>query len=147
MKNANQILAAACMAVLAFLLQALGGWDAALGTLFSLMALDVLTGVAVSLMRRSARTRGGGFLSRSFFLGVSRKLLMVLMVILGTALDSLLRSQVCRLGVIGFYAANEALSVVENAALAGVPFPKGLLQALERYRARQDGESAEKEPE
>jgi len=146
MKNANQILAAACMAVLAFLLQALGGWDAALGTLFSLMALDVLTGVAVSLMRRSARTRGG-FLSRSFFLGVSRKLLMVLMVILGTALDSLLRSQVCRLGVIGFYAANEALSVVENAALAGVPFPKGLLQALERYRARQDGESAEKEPE
>ena len=63
---------------------------------------------------------------------------MVLLVILGTALDSLLGTSVCRLSVIGFYAANEALSVVENAALLGLPFPRGLLTSLERYQQQQD---------
>ena len=49
------------------------------------------------------------------------------------------------MSVAGAQALNKALmstsafSVVENAALAGVPFPRGLLKLLERYRARMDG--------
>ena len=90
----------------AFLLRSLGGWDAALGLLFLMMGLDVLCGMIVSFMRRSGLTPGGGFQSRTFFLGLSRKLLMILLVILATALDGLLGAQICRIAVIRFYCAN-----------------------------------------
>lgn len=128
------------MVVLAFVLQLLGGWDAPLTLLFLLMGLDILSGLILSLRRLSDKTAGGGFQSGQLFLGLTRKLLMVLMVILGNALDGLLNSTVCRLSVIGFYAANEAFSVIENAAVAGVPFPKALLQALEAYQSRMDAQ-------
>ncbi|NLG56896.1 MAG: phage holin family protein, partial [Clostridiales bacterium] len=72
------------------------------------------------------------------FSGLTRKLMMVILVMLATALDGLMASAVCRLAVIGFYGANEALSIVENAALLGVPFPKGLLEALERFRQERE---------
>ncbi|MDI9520750.1 MAG: phage holin family protein [Bacillota bacterium] len=133
-----QTLSKVLMVALAFVLQLLGGWDAPLTLLFLLMGLDILSGLTLSLLRKSDKTAQGGFRSGQFFSGLTRKLLMVLLVILGNALDGLLRSTVCRLSVIGFYAANEALSVIENAAVAGVPFPKALLQALEAYQGRMD---------
>lgn len=138
MKRLAQTLSGAFMATLALLLKALGGWDAALGMMFLMMGLDLLSGLLVSLRLNSTRTPTGGFDSSVFFLGLTRKLLMVLLVILGTGLDTLLGTSLCRLSVIGFYAANEAFSVVENAALAGVPFPKGLLNLLERYKQRME---------
>ena len=139
MMKLQQTLLSLLMSLAALLARALGGWDAALAMMFLLMGLDVVSGLLVALCRKSDKTESGGFRSGSFFTGLTRKLLMVLLVILGTALDSLLGTSVCRLSVIGFYAANEAFSVVENAALAGVPFPRGLLKLLERYRARMDG--------
>lgn len=138
MKNALHLLSGAALAALAFLLRALGGWDAALMLMLLMMGLDLVSGLILSFQRRSAKTPRGGFDSGAMFLGLTRKLLMLLLVILGTALDSLLGSGICRLCVIGFYSAGEALSVVENAALAGVPFPRGLLASLERYRERLD---------
>jgi len=138
MKNVLHLLSGAAMAALAFLLRALGGWDAALMLMLMMMGLDLVSGLILSFQRRSAKTPRGGFDSGAMFLGLTRKLLMLLLVILGTALDSLLGSGICRLCVIGFYSAGEALSVVENAALAGVPFPRGLLASLERYRERLD---------
>lgn len=138
MKSCFQTALSIFMGFLAWICTLLGGWDAALSLMFLLMALDLITGLAVAFLRKSDKTAGGGFLSRSFFSGLSRKLMMVLLVVVGTALDTMLGTQICRLSVIGFYAANEALSVVENAALAGVPFPKGLLLALERLREQND---------
>jgi toxin secretion/phage lysis holin len=138
MDNAFKWLSGACFSLLTFISFLLGGWDAALSILFLLMGLDILTGLVVSVMRKSARTKGGGFLSSALFLGLTRKLLMLLLVILGTALDGLLGTGLCRVSVIGFYSANEAFSIIENAAVAGLPFPKGLLGLLERYRDTQD---------
>jgi len=134
----QQTLLSLVMSLAALLARALGGWDAALAMMFLLMGLDVVSGLLVALCRKSDKTGSGGFRSGSLFTGLTRKLLMVLLVILGTALDSLLGTSVCRLSVIGFYAANEALSVVENAALLGLPFPRGLLKSLERYQQQQD---------
>ena len=144
MKELTRTLSGVLMGLVAWVTQLLGGWDGALGLMFLLMGLDLVTGVAVSLLMKSGRTQGGGFHSRELFLGLTRKLLMVLLVMLATALDGLLGASLCRLTVIGFYGANEALSIVENAALLGVPFPRGLLKALERFReARDQAESGE----
>ncbi|MGI6235127.1 MAG: phage holin family protein [Christensenellales bacterium] len=146
MKQLTHWLTGAFMTALAWMTRALGGWDGALGIMFLLMGLDLLSGLVVAFYQRSDKTEQGGFRSRQFFLGVTRKLLMVLLVILGTALDTLLDTSICRLSVIGFYAANEALSVVENAALLGVPFPRGILQSLERYQQTQNQNEGVKNP-
>lgn len=138
MKPLFHTLSGLLMAFCGWLLKALGGWDAALGLMFLMMGLDLFTGVVTALQNKSDKTALGGFRSRSFFMGLTRKLLMVVLVMLGTALDSLLGSSLCRLTVIGFYSANEAFSIIENAALCGVPFPRGLLNSLERYRGLMD---------
>jgi toxin secretion/phage lysis holin len=132
----------ALAAVLAWLARALGGWDTTLSLMFAVMGLDLLTGLLVSLAGKSDKTKGGGFLSGVFFQGLTRKLMMLLLVMLATALDGLMGTDgVCRLAVIGFYAANEGLSIVENAALLGLPFPQALLAVLERMK--QQGEDTE----
>ena len=129
----------ALAAAIAWLARALGGWDTTLSLMFAIMGLDLLTGLLVSLAGKSDKTAGGGFLSGAFFQGLTRKLMMLLLVMLATALDGLMGTDgVCRLAVIGFYAANEGLSIVENAALLGLPFPQGLLAVLERMREQGD---------
>ena len=99
------------------------------------VGLDLLTGILCAFHQKIDKTQGGGFLSRSFFLGLTRKLMMLALVMLATALDTMLGSDgVARLAVIGFYAANEGLSILENAALLGLPLPGALTEALERVK-------------
>lgn len=127
----------------AWLCWALGGWDAALTLLFLIMGLDLVTGLLCSFLRRSDKAPGGGFLSSAFFQGLSRKLMIMALIMLAAALDRLLNSQgLSRLAVIGFYAANEGLSIVENAALLGLPFPQSLLKVLERMRKEEQDKEA-----
>jgi toxin secretion/phage lysis holin len=144
MKMIFKWLSGAAGACCAWLCWALGGWDGALQMMFLLMGLDLMTGVMVSVVRRSDKTEGGGFLSSAFFLGLSRKLMMLALVMLATALDGVLGSAgVSRVAVIGFYAANEGLSIVENGAVLGVPFPKAVLGVLERMREKEAGGAEE----
>lgn len=130
-------------ALLAWCVQALGGWDAALRMLFAIMGLDVFAGLMTALQGRSLKTAGGGFLSAALFKGITRKLMVLALVALGTALDQMMDAPgVCRLTVIGFYAANEGLSIAEKAALLGLPFPKALARVMEAMRRKGDEESA-----
>ncbi len=125
----------------AWLCWALGGWDGALQMLFLIMALDLLTGLLCAAHGKSGKTAGGSFLSGAFFTGLTRKLMVMGLVMLAAALDRLLGTQgVSRLAVIGFYAANEGLSIVENAALLGLPFPRGVLMMLEKMRDQETKE-------
>lgn len=117
----------------------LGGWDTALGIMFIFMAVDYVTGVLAAFRGRSDKTSGGGFSSREAFLGITRKMIMLLIVMLAVALDRLLSTEgVCRIAAIGFYVANEGMSIVENAALLGVPFPKALLRVLESLKEKDE---------
>ena len=121
----------------AYLGYLVGGWDTALGIMFIFMGVDYVTGVLGAFRGRSDKTAGGGFSSREAFLGITRKMIMLLIVMLSVALDRLLSTQgVCRIAAIGFYVANEGMSIVENAALLGVPFPKALLRVLESLREK-----------
>ncbi len=117
----------------------LGGWDTALTVMFLLMALDYLTGLALALLGKSNKTADGRFRSSAAFRGLTKKLMMVVIVMLGTALDRMLNTDsVCRIAVIGFYAANEGLSILENALALGVPVPDSLRRLLESLRKKDD---------
>lgn len=137
MKNVLRVLPPFAASVTAWLVARLGGWDAALQMMFLMMGMDLFTGVLCALMGKSQATDGGRFLSREMFHGLSRKLMMLALVMLAAALDTLLMLDgVSRAAVIGFYCANEGLSIVENAALMGVPFPQALLDMLEKMQKK-----------
>lgn len=120
---------------------ALGGWDAALQTLLFFMALDCVTGVVVAgVFKRSDKSTGGRLSSTAGFKGLCKKGAELLLVLAAVRLDALAGDhQYTRMAVIVFFIGNEGLSVLENLAVMGVPFPAFLKGALEALRDRGDG--------
>lgn len=111
---------------------ALGGWDALLRVLVTMMAADYVSGVIVAAMGRSPKAAHGGLSSKAGAEGLLRKGLMLLAVLAATLLDSAMGggSAMCRDAVCWFYIANEGLSLLENLGLMGVPYPEALKRLL-----------------
>ena len=70
--------------------------------------------------------------------GLIKKGLALLVVLLGALLDRAVGQSVFRNMVVWFYIANEGLSILENLAQAGVPFPAGVKKMLEQLRDKND---------
>ncbi len=122
--------------LLTWLTWLVGGWDAVLGVMFVAMGLDYMTGVVCAAMGRSTKTEDGCFHCSTAFVGLTRKMLMLVIVALAVLVDRLLGADgVCRLAAIGFYSANEGLSIIENCSRIGVPFPQSLMNMLEKLRS------------
>lgn len=121
-----------------------GGWSPALSILVVFMAADYILGVACALAKKSTKTEGGGFLSKVAFMGLLKKGVIMLVVLLAVQLDKALAGnsetivRTFETAATFFYIANEGLSIVENAALIGVPVPKALRDALEVLRDKHD---------
>ena len=117
-----------------------GGWNVLLTVLALLMAADYITGLVVAWRGRSPKSENGGMSSRAGFDGLLRKGFIVVIVLVATVLDRATGSgnMVFQTACTCYYIANEGLSIVENAALMGVPVPDGLKKALEIYRERGD---------
>lgn len=124
----------AVMTVTSWLIMIVGGWDAPLTIMFTLMALDMLTGIIISFDGGSGKSESGAFSARVMFGGLTKKLMILIVVVLANSLDGLLGTVVARSAVIGFYSLNEGMSIIENAAIIGVPFPAGMLKALQGMR-------------
>lgn len=126
-------------AIGAFFAGLFGGWDATLQVLLLVMVLDFATGLLVAYHGKSDKSDGGGLSSRASFLGLTKKIVVLLLIALATAVDRALGTPgVLRLAVSMFYIANEGLSILENAALLGLPLPAALKGALEAMRDKSD---------
>ena len=110
----------------------LGGWDPLLKVLVVLMAVDYLTGLLVALMGKSQKTEYGGLSSKVGAAGLARKGLMLCVVLVSAMMDSVTGTggAMCRDAACWFYIANEGISILENAGLAGAPYPEKLKQLL-----------------
>lgn len=118
---------------------AFGGWDAALATLVICMAMDYVTGLVVAaVFHNSPKTPSGGLESRAGYKGLIRKGMMLAVVLVACRLDLVMGSTFIRDGVIIAFIANEALSIVENAGLMGVPIPGVIKSAIEVLRHRSE---------
>lgn len=116
---------------------AFGGFDVMLRVLVVCMVVDYLTGWMVALMGKSTKTESGFLDSNIGFKGICKKCMILAMVLMATYLDKAIGGEAFfRSIVIWFYVANEALSVVENLALAGVPFPESVKRALEQIKKK-----------
>ena len=112
-----------------------GGADALLIALVIFMCLDYITGVVCAVMDRKLSSAVG-------FRGICRKLLIIALVGVANVADtSVLSSEgVLRSAVICFYLSNEGLSILENAARAGLPVPGKLRDALIQLHGREKEE-------
>ena len=111
----------------------LGGWDAVLRTLLLFMGVDYLLGLLVAgVFKRSDKTDDGGLESRAGWKGLCRKGVSLTVVLVAAQLDGLLGvdTNYIRNGVVIAFTANEALSIVENAGLIGVPIPEIVKDAI-----------------
>lgn len=118
----------------------LGEWDVTLTVLSVMMCVDYLSGVIVAACGRSPKTDTGGLNSKVGFVGLAKKGFIMLMVLVAALLDRVIGTDgtMFRSMAVGYYIANEGLSVLENAALLGVPFPAKMRKALEILRDKGD---------
>ncbi len=137
-KKIVETLAAAAGAVASFFC----GLPPIIWVLLAVITLDYVTGIICGIMGKSPKTENGGLESRAAFLGLLKKALILLVVLLAALLD---RAVALGAGiefdaVAGatclWFIASEGMSVLENAAAMGVPIPRILLQALEIFKSK-----------
>ena len=122
-----------------------GGWDGAMATLGIFMLIDYISGVVLAaVFKKSNKTATGALDSRAGLKGLCRKAGMCAMVIVAVRLDALCgMGGILRNGVIFALIANEALSIVENLGLMGLPLPKVLAAAIEQLSGKTDKKNKE----
>lgn len=120
---------------------AFGGWNGAMITLVIFMGVDYLTGLLVAgVFHASEKTKHGGMESRAGWKGLVRKGVTLLVVLVAYRLDLLLEVNYIKDAVIIAFCANEALSILENASLMGIPMLPPLQKAIELLRAKAEPE-------
>lgn len=104
-----------------------GEWNAAIEALVVVMLIDYISGVLAAYINPNLALN-----SRRGFRGILKKIMILLLVSLGHFMDYATHQQVTCVAVVWFFLGNEGLSIVENAAKAGVPIPAKLRAALEQ---------------
>ena len=103
----------------------LGGFDTMMITLLIFMLLDYISGVMVAIKKKKLCSKVG-------FVGIGRKILILILVGMGNLLGSAINIEGIRYLVIAFYLANEGISIIENAGKFGLKIPKKLTEILEQ---------------
>lgn len=115
-----------------YIVNLLGGWDMALQTLVIFMAVDYGTGLIVAgVFKKSTKTETGALESKAGAKGLCRKGMALLIVLVASQIDKLTGTDFVRNAVVIGYVANEAISIIENAGLMGLPVGKILTNAID----------------
>lgn len=119
---------------------AFGGWSTGLTTLVIFMAIDYITGLIVAgVFHKSTKTKTGTLESRAGFKGLCRKGAMLLVVLVAHRLDLAVGTAYIKDAVIIAFMANEAISIIENAGLMGVPMNDTLKNAIDVLQKKGGG--------
>ena len=86
---------------------------------------------AGDFLRKSPKSENGRLESRAGWKGLCRKGMTLLFVLIAVRLDLLMGTNYLRDAVCIAFIANEALSILENAGLMGMPIPEVLRQAID----------------
>lgn len=131
-----QVVASAIAGAFAF---AFGEWTMMYAVLLMLVALDYGTGLINAWLQKAINSEVG-------FKGIARKVYIWVIVAIAHAIDAaipqtngLLATATCT-----FYIANEAISILENAAKIGLPVPKMIMKVLMQLKNK-DEESEDKD--
>ena len=118
-----------------------GGFDKLLIALIVFIVIDFLSGLILAIVfKNSNKTRNGRLSSEAGIKGLAKKIFILFIVAVGTQLDLVLGVRFVRDGVVIAFISMEGLSILENVALAGVPVPKIIKNALEVLNKKDDKE-------
>jgi toxin secretion/phage lysis holin len=115
------------------------------------MTIEFITGRLCGAMGKSNKTENGYIASNQAFIGLMKKALILLVVLLAALLDKAVATGagIAFDAVMGatclWFIASEGFSILENVASMGIPVPKKLLQVLEIMRSK--GDVPESKPE
>ena len=117
-----------------------GGWDKFLQTLLLFMAVDWFTGgiLIPAVFGKSPKSEKGTLESRAGWKGLCRKAMTLFYVLIAARLDALMGTDYLRDAVCIGFIANEALSIIENAGLMGLPLPERLKKSIDVLKAKAD---------
>lgn len=116
----------------------LGGWDVLLKTIVFLAVVDYITGIIKAIYLKKLSSEIG-------FKGLLKKIVMFIVIAVAFVIQQLICGTIpLREVVIMFYIANEALSLLENAAIF-VPIPDKLKDVLLQLRDNSDYKDSEGE--
>jgi len=102
------------------------------------MAIDYITGLLVAgVFKRSTKTESGALESKAGFRGLCKKGVTLLIILVAVRLDIMLNlKDFIRNAVVIAFCVNEAISIIENSGLMGVPIPQIITQAIELLRKK-----------
>ena len=133
MKKVTEVLAAIGGAIVSFFVN----MPPLVWILIAVMTIDFITGLICGAMGKSKKTENGYIASRTAFMGLLKKALILLIVLLAALLDKAVAegAGITFDAVMGatclWFIASEGFSILENAATMGIPVPKVLLKLLE----------------
>ena len=104
-----------------------GGLDMLFTALLVCIVIDYLTGVLAALYEKRLNSETG-------FRGILKKVVILLIVVLAHMIENAAGVSGIRDIVIGFYIANEGISVLENAGRMNVPVCKNFTKYLEQLK-------------
>lgn len=138
-KNMKAFLCTASGMIGAAIAAAYGGWSAGLNTLLIFMGIDYASGLIVAgVFHNSPKSEGGALESRAGWKGLARKVMTLLLVLIGARLDMLLELTYIRDAIVIAFIINEMISILENAGLMGIPIPKALTGAIELLKSKSE---------
>ncbi|QSX09683.1 phage holin family protein [Alkalibacter rhizosphaerae] len=110
---------------MAAIVQLFGGWDALMNGLLVFISVDYLTGLMAAIVQKKLSSKTG-------FAGLLKKIVILMLVLIAAQVDRISGNgePYFRMATALFYIANEGISILENAALMGLPIPKVLRNIL-----------------
>ena len=116
-----------------------GGWDSDIVTLVIFMAVDYITGLIVAaVFKRSQKTDTGALSSKVGFVGLCKKGVMMLIVLIAHRLDLMIGTEYIRTATVIGFCCSELVSIIENAGLMGIPLPEVIKKAIDILKNRSD---------
>ena len=116
-----------------------GCWDTSMTVLIVFMSIDYISGLIVAGVFHTSQKSGTGALeSRAGWKGLFRKGGTLTVVLVASLLDMLVGTSFVRDAVIIAYIVNEAIYIVENAGLMGIPIPAPIVKAIDILKSRSE---------
>lgn len=124
-----------------FISKLFGGWTEDMVTLVIFMSIDFIMGLVVAgVFHKSTKSKTGALNSHAGWLGLCKKCMALVFILIAHRLDMLLELDYIRTTTIIGFIANEMLSIIENAGLIGIPLPEVLVKAIEILKHKGDKE-------
>lgn len=105
------------------------GWNGILEALVFAMVIDYVSGLLAAYINPRMKLD-----SRKGFRGIAKKIMILLLISLAHFVDQATSQTVVQTVAIWFFLGNEGLSILENAANAGLPVPEKLRETLEQLK-------------